>query len=224
MNNKIRNSLVLILVLMVATASAETTRYISDELKVPVRRGASNNHKIIRFLQSGTAVVVLENSGDFSRVRTSNGQEGWVSTSDLMAQPSARAQLARAGERVETLKTQRNELREEIRNQKALIAEQQQANEQLQAENQQVTQTLESLQKTAARPVQLEKENKILTQDLETAQQRISSLSEDNQRLQDKSVREWFLVGGGVSIGSLILGLIITRIPWRRRKDDWGGY
>jgi len=224
MNNKIRNSLVLILVLMVATASAETTRYISDELKVPVRRGASTNHKIIRFLQSGTAVVVLENSGDFSRVRTSNGQEGWVSTSDLMAQPSARAQLARAGERVETLKTQRNELREEIRNQKALIAEQQQANEQLQAENQQVTQTLESLQKTAARPVQLEKENKILTQDLETAQQRISSLSEDNQRLQDKSVREWFLVGGGVSIGSLILGLIITRIPWRRRKDDWGGY
>jgi SH3 domain protein len=224
MNKKIRNSLALVLVLMVATASAETTSYISDELKVPVRRGASNNHKIVRFLQSGTAVVVLENSGDFTRIRSSKGQEGWVSTNDLMAEPSARAQLARAGERVQSLKTQRNELREEIRNQKAVIAEQLQANEQLQAENQQITQKLESLQKTAARPLQLEKENKTLTQGLETAQQRISSLSEDNQRLQDKSVREWFLVGGGVSIGSLILGLIITRIPWRRRKDDWGGY
>jgi len=224
MNNKIRNSLALVLVLMVATASAETTRYISDELKVPVRRGASTQHKIIRFLQSGAAVVVFENSGDFSRIRTPNGQEGWVSASDLMAEPSARVQLARAGERVQSLKTQRNELREEIRNQKAVIAEQLQANEQLLAENQGITQKLESLQKTAARPLQLEKENKTLTQDLETAQQRIASLSKDNQRLQDKSVREWFLVGGGVSIGSLILGLIITRIPWRRRKDDWGGY
>jgi len=209
---------------MVATASAETTLYISDELKVPVRRGASTQHKIIRFLQSGAAVVVLENSGDFSRIRTSSGQEGWVSRSDLMAQPSARAQLARAGERVESLKTQRNELREEIRNQKALIAEQQQANEQLLGENQKITQTLESLKKTAARPVQLEKENKTLSQDLETAQQNIADLTKENSRLEDESIREWFLVGGGVSIGSLILGLIITRIPWRRRKDDWGGY
>lgn len=141
-----------------------------------------------------------------------------------MAQPSARAQLARAGERVESLKTQRNELREEIRNQKALIAEQQQANEQLLGENQKITQTLESLKKTAARPVQLEKENKTLSQDLETAQQNIADLTKENSRLEDESIREWFLVGGGVSIGSLILGLIITRIPWRRRKDDWGGY
>jgi SH3 domain protein len=224
MKNTIRNSLAVVLVLMVATTSAETTRYISDELKVPVRRGDTTKHKIIRFLQSGTAVVVLENSGDFSRVRTSDGQEGWVSTSDLMANPSARAQLARAGERVESLKTQRNELREEIRNQKAIIAEQQKANEQLQGDNEQLAQQLESLQKTAARPVQLEKENRTLTQDLESAQQRIAVLTKENQRLEDVSIREWFLVGGGVSIGSLILGLIITRIPWRRRKDDWGGY
>jgi SH3 domain protein len=141
-----------------------------------------------------------------------------------MANPSARAQLARAGERVESLKTQRNELREEIRNQKAIIAEQQKANEQLQGDNEQLAQQLESLQKTAARPVQLEKENRTLTQDLESAQQRIAVLTKENQRLEDVSIREWFLVGGGVSIGSLILGLIITRIPWRRRKDDWGGY
>lgn len=224
MNNKIRNSLAVVLVLMVATTSAETTLYVSDELKVPVRRGASTKHKIIRFLQSGTAVVVLEKSGDFTRVRTSNGQEGWVSTNELMAEPSARAQLARAGARVQALKTQRNELREEIRNQKAIMAEQQQANEQLQAENQQLSQKLESLQEIAARPLQLEKENKTLSQDLETAQQNIADLTKENGRLEDESVREWFLVGGGVSIGSLILGLIITRIPWRRRKDDWGGY
>jgi SH3 domain protein len=224
MKNKIRNSLAFVLVLMVAAASAETTRYISDELKVPVRRGASNQHKIVRFLQSGTSVVVLETSGDFSRVRTSNGQDGWVSTNDLMAEPSARAQLASAGERVQSLKTQRNELREEIGNQKTVIAEQQRVNEQLQADNQALNEKLEALQKIAARPLQLEKENKALTQDLQEEQQRTASLTEENKRLNDESIRQWFLVGGGVSIGSLILGLIITRIPWRRRKDDWGGY
>jgi SH3 domain protein len=34
--------------------------------------------------------------------------------------------------------------------------------------------------------------------------------------------QEWFIIGGGVSIGSLILGIILTRINWRRKRDSWG--
>jgi SH3 domain protein len=224
MNLKMRNSLFLLLLLATATAFAEPTRYISDDLTVPIRSGTSTKHKILRFLNSGTPVVVLEESGEYSQIRTPKGHEGWVQTKYLMAEPSARVQLAKAGETIQALKVQRKELRTEISSQKQVIAEQDQANQQLQAENQDLTQRLENLQKTAARPVQLEKENRALKQDLENEQQRSARLEEENKVLRDNSIREWFLVGGGVSMGSLILGLIITRIPWRRRRDDWGGF
>ena len=33
------------------------------------------------------------------------------------------------------------------------------------------------------------------------------------------------MIGGGVSLGSLILGLILTRINWTRKREGWGnGY
>ena len=47
-------------------------------------------------------------------------------------------------------------------------------------------------------------------------------LSEENQQLRSNVQQEWFIIGGGVSIGSLILGLILTRINWRRKRDTWG--
>jgi SH3 domain protein len=221
-----RNSLFLLLILLLTTAAAtaETTRYISDDLTVPIRSGTSTKHKILRFLNSGTPVVVLEESGDYSRVKTGNGHEGWILTKYLMAEPSARVQLARAGETITALKEQRKDLRTEFGSQKQALDEQSQANKQLQTENQDLSQRLAELQKVAARPVQLEKENRALKQDLENERQRSGRLEEENKILKDSSFRQWFMVGGGVSIGSLILGLIITRIPWRRRRDDWGGY
>lgn len=216
--------LLLILLLTTAAASAETTRYISDDLTVPIRSGTSTKHKILRFLNSGTPVVVLEEAEDYSHIKTQNGYEGWVLTKYLMAEPSARVQLAKAGETIQSLKEQRKDLRTEINTQKQTIQEQSLANKQLQAENQDLNQRLAELQKVAAHPVQLEKENRILKQDLENERQRSGRLGEENKTLKDNSIRQWFMVGGGVSIGSLILGLIITRIPWRRRKDGWGGY
>jgi SH3 domain protein len=221
-----RHSLFLLLILLLATAAAtaETTRYISDDLTVPIRSGTSTKHKILRFLSSGTSVVVLEESEGYSRIKTGKGHEGWVQNKYLMDEPSARVQLAKAGETIQALKEQRKDLRTEIANQKQALDEQSQANQQLQTENQDISQRLAELQKVAARPVQLEKENRTLKQDLENERQRSGRLEEENKILKDSSIRQWFMVGGGVSLGSLILGLIITRIPWRRRKDDWGGY
>jgi SH3 domain protein len=219
-----RNSLFLLLLLASFTATAETTRFISDDLTVPIRSGTSTKHKILRFLNSGTPVVVLEESEEYSHIKTQNGNDGWVLSKYLMAEPSARVQLAKAGETIQGLKEQRKDLRTEISSQKQALEEQSQINQQLQTENQDLNQRLSELQKVAAHPVQLEKENRTLKQDLESERQRSARLEEENKTLKDNSIRQWFMVGGGVSIGSLILGLIITRIPWRRRKDDWGGY
>ena len=47
-------------------------------------------------------------------------------------------------------------------------------------------------------------------------------LDKDNQALRSNVAQEWFMIGGAVAMGSLILGLILTRINWRRKRDNWG--
>ncbi len=59
---------------------AKTVRYVSDELKIPLRSGASNKHRIIKFLRSGTALTVLSNEDKFTEVEMRDGKSGWVLT------------------------------------------------------------------------------------------------------------------------------------------------
>ena len=68
------------------------TRYVTDELEVTLRSGQSTRNNIVRMLKSGTALEVLEDSGDtgYSLVRLPSGTEGWVLSRFLVNQPVAR--------------------------------------------------------------------------------------------------------------------------------------
>jgi SH3 domain protein len=35
------------------------------------------------------------------------------------------------------------------------------------------------------------------------------------------SQRKWFMTGALVTVGSLILGILLTRLPRRRRSSEW---
>lgn len=77
--------------------SAKDVRYVSDDLTIPMRTGTTTNHKILKFLNSGMAVEVIEEveDGQYARVvlRDDDDKTGWVKTELLMNQPSARDQL-----------------------------------------------------------------------------------------------------------------------------------
>ncbi|MCK4705066.1 MAG: hypothetical protein KAT90_06270, partial [Gammaproteobacteria bacterium] len=74
----------------------------------------------------------------------------------------------------------------------------------------------------AANPLSLSKKNKQLKKDLSKAEATSAKLDKDNQQLRSNVAQEWFMIGGAVSIGSLIVGLILTRINWTRKRDSWG--
>jgi SH3 domain protein len=200
--------------------------YVSDDLSIPARTGGSTKNKILRFLKSGTAMTVLEQdqAAGYSRIRLADGFEGWVLSSELMSAPGAKEQLASAKARNSRLTEQRNTLRNEV---KALKQEREQQDKllaQLNTEKTALEQRYEKLRATASRPVELAEENETLKQDQASKAEKISSLTAEVERLGSDVKKQWFLVGGGVAIGSLLLGIILTRIPWRRRKDDWGGF
>ena len=68
----------------------------------------------------------------------------------------------------------------------------------------------------------MQKENQQLKNLLEKERAQTEAIKQENREF--KSIhkdRQWFVTGAIIAIGSLVLGLIITKIPWRRRKS-WG--
>src|SRR5690606_34552384 len=78
--------------------------------------GQSTQHRIVSMLPSGTPVEVLEEDADsgWSRVRTSQGAEGWILTRFLDRQASARDRLARAERELATQRETVAELRQSL--------------------------------------------------------------------------------------------------------------
>ena len=70
---------VLLIPLWVPVGSAHADRrYVSDSLIVTLREAPRKDSMAIRKLRTDTPVEVLEESGRYLRVRTEEGEEGWV--------------------------------------------------------------------------------------------------------------------------------------------------
>lgn len=204
-------------------ALSETINYVSDELTIPLRSGTSDKHRIFRFLKSGTPLKVLETSedGDYSRVTDPDGKEGWVKNIDLMNRRSARDRLVNANEKltksretVKKLKKTIAELQADSKNlSKQLVSSEKQGN------------TLEGdlahLKKITANPLALANKNRELEDNLDAVSKLNEQLKNDNERLLDDSTKDWFILGAAVSMGSLLFGLLITRIRWQKKRS-WG--
>ena len=212
----------LMCIVMIPAALAETTQWVADDLKVAVRSGPSTKHKILRFSESGTPMAILgvDEAEGYTQVRTPEGTEGWVLTEQLQDQRGARERLERSERRIDALKQENAHHQQEIAALNGTLAE---ARAQIQALEGQVEDTqreLANLRQVAAEPIQVAEENQRLQAALEEEQQAVRQLRAEVATLSDRSLKEWFLIGAGVALGSLFLGLIIPRIRWRRRGWD----
>ncbi|GKS68028.1 SH3 domain protein [Nitrosomonas sp. PY1] len=210
--------------LFTTSISAET-RYVSDQLEVTLRRGPTLSHAILRMLKSGTPVEVLEvdKESGHTRVKTNNGQEGWILTRYLSAEPTARVQLEQLLKSmnqkedanvsvIEQLKTIRNE----HENAKQLIS-------QLESENKKLTEQLSSLKAASANVLNIEADNKKLRDKLADAEERLNILQNESSEIEARKNRDWFITGALVLFGGLILGLILPRFA-RKRSSRYSDF
>ncbi len=216
-------ALILAFVTISLPAVAKTS-YVSDALKVPMRSGASSGHRIVKFVKSGTALTVLGASEDnkYIEVKIADGKTGWIAASDVMDIPSGRDRLVAANKKLSKLRQENKEMKSSVAGLKTEIRQLKNEKSGLQGERTNLSNSLNDLKITAANPLALSKKNRQLTRELNKAQSRAEMLDKDNQQLRSNIMQEWFMIGGGVSLGSLIIGLIITRINWRRKRDSWG--
>jgi len=85
---------------------------MDKEVSLTLRTGAGTQYRIIGSLTTGDVATILTRGDGWTKVRTAEGKEGWVSAGFLQASPPARIQLERLERNTEELRRQVAELSE----------------------------------------------------------------------------------------------------------------
>ena len=186
-------------VLATSQTGLAVTKYVSDEFEIMLRTGQSTQHEIRRQLKSGTPLEVLQEGEGYTQVRLQNGIEGWVLSRYIIDQPSGRDRLAALERRHEKLKTKFDQA----------VAE----------EKASMEKEIARLKEIAKRPLELQRENDQLKAQLAEEKSRYDMLAKESEVLKSPlKDREWFTRGALVVFASMVFGIVLTRIPWQRKK------
>jgi SH3 domain protein len=198
------------------------TRYVTDRTQVELRRGPSTEYRILRYLEAGDRVEVLEQNEaqGFSRVKIGEDNEGWVPTASLVAEPIARERLAvaernlaSARERLTALEAQNQELTRDLTAARTEL-------EQARTNHGTVSRELADLRTAAANVVEIRDNNTSLEQRLGQRDRQVEQLTADNARLAARNNQNWFVVGAAVLLAGIVIGLVAPTLR-RKRRSDW---
>jgi len=216
-----KTSLFLAGLLLPIMIHAKNTQYVSDQLIITMRSGQGSQYQILKTLPSGTRLEVLEASDTgYTKVRNSEGVEGWVLSRYLSPQPIAREKLAAAQSRLKRLKDQNSKLKQELTALQKSSRDLEAERTALLSKTESTDAELERLNQVAAQPILLNNQNQQLKQQNVSLEKELQLVQQENQSLKDRSQREWFIAGAGVLLGGMLLGLVVPKLRWRK-KSNW---
>jgi len=217
--------LILLFTLFVSASQlAADTRYVVDELIITVRSGRTNSHQIVKLLRSGAKIDVLselEDNGKQYAFIQAGDVTGWVLSQYLSPEKIARDRIEDIEANAAKIRQENNQLKKqlnELRDKNASLIQQR---DKLNSNAQSMDEELSKIKRVTARPLAIQKSNETLRIQLAQKTSEAKLLSEENVSLKDREQRDWFIAGTGVTIGSILFGIILTRIRWRRRSS-WG--
>ena len=59
---------------------------------------------------------------------------------------------------------------------------------------------------------------------LAAQREELQTLRQERDALQAREARQWFLLGASVLGAGIVLGLVLPRLRWRRKRNDWGSW
>jgi len=221
-------NLSLLLVIAIATSNsvlAATQKYITDEFEVTMRSGTSTANDILRLLKSGEGVMVLEEDLDtkYSLVELEDGKKGYILNRYLVDSRSAKYRL----EQLQIKSTEQREVKTilqfEIKNLETDLDKEQTASSSSKAALLATENELARVRKAAQNTLSIVDENDELKTIVDNLVKNNAILNKKNATLKDNSNMDWFIRGAGVSLAAFVLGILVTRIRWRK-QESWGSY
>ncbi|WP_394559271.1 TIGR04211 family SH3 domain-containing protein [Aquipseudomonas alcaligenes] len=184
-----------------AEEGAQSSRWVSDSLNTYVRSGPTDGYRIVGSLASGQKVELLRSQGDYSQVRSDNGDSVWIATRDLQSVPGQAERLPQLEQKVadlsaelkgidDTWKTRVQGMQETLDSRKTLIDELQVSRTEL---NSQLTQAQADLREAQAQ------------------------LGDENKQV----LMRYMVYGSSIAGAGLLAGLVLpTMLRVRRKRND----
>jgi SH3 domain protein len=164
---------------------------ITDNLTVYMHTGSSRNYRIVGTIQAGTPVTVIDRTGDPEFIQIIDAQ-------------------GRTGWVEGQYLSSEGSIREQLPN---LI-------EQVASLNQQLSELREQHQQARSQGKALEQQNKRISAELKESQTIAASLQTEVDNADNSAMIEWFTRGGILAVICILLGILLTYLPKKRRRND----
>lgn len=201
----------LILLALVSYSAQADTMYVTDLLRITVREGKGPDFKIIDVVESGQEVEVISTSNEWAKVRLPNGKEGWLAGKYLTSQKAGSSALKKLQEKEALLNTQNaalrteiDQLRDEIKNINLQLAESKHA---LLVTNK----SIETLKDSPSSYVELETKYREAEKKLSLQKSKMENLEDELTRLLRQQNVMWLLAGAGILLVGFIIGYSARR-------------
>ena len=213
----------LLLLLLTTPAWAAETRYISDELRVPLRKSPCNGCAIIhRGLVAGTKLTLNNTENDWASVTTSSGLSGWLPLQYLVSKPIARDLLNAAEANTRMIAEENADLKNRVSELESSLNEVEKQNAELSLTNKDLETELLAIKKLSSNALSLQEQNETLVKQNRMLQSEVDVLTATRDQLSNDNSRQWFLYGGiTVCLGALLTVLVPRLRPRKKRFSEW---
>ena len=227
-------SILIILLCAISTSWAET-RYVSDQLVVSLREQPQNNSSPIIYLKTDMAVEILEEAGEYIKVRSKKGETGYILQKYLTtAKPKSiiinklqkerdqlAGKIAEIRQQAASTTSQSSKSQQELALQLIDLRENNSALQdkwiQSQAELKQTRQDYQALQNDAKEVIAITAERDQLRKTNHELSTKNIALDKEMGSLTRTGAIKWFLAGAGV----LFFGWLIGKSSGKRRRSSF---
>jgi hypothetical protein len=123
MTGSLRAIAMLLMLGMFSAAQAETV-YVAERIRIGLRAEVVETSAVVKTVETGTPLEVIERFDKLARVRDPQGTEGWIEARYLSPEPPARLQLTRLQEDLAKSRTQAAEAQAQLKKAQSTLAEQ----------------------------------------------------------------------------------------------------
>jgi hypothetical protein len=123
MTGSLRATAILLMLGVFSAAQAETV-YVAERIRIGLRAEVVETSAVVKTVETGTPLEVIERFDKLARVRDPQGTEGWIEARYLSPEPPARLQLTRLQEDLAKSRTQATEAQAQLKKAQSTLAEQ----------------------------------------------------------------------------------------------------